>query len=134
MKALSIKQPWAYLVVSGAKPIENRTWRTSWRGPLLIHASKEIDEDGFDAAENLLGAKIARGPLVLGAVIGVVTLVDIVESSGSPWFTGPYGWRLDDARLLAEPVPCSGRLMLWEPPPAVIRAIGLPARQVRAAL
>jgi hypothetical protein len=49
MKAVSIKQPWEYLVVTGAKLIENRTWRTSWRGPLLIHAAKEIDKDALDA-------------------------------------------------------------------------------------
>ena len=44
MKALSIKQPWAWLIVNGFKDVENRTWRTKYRGPLLIHASKAKDE------------------------------------------------------------------------------------------
>lgn len=43
MKALSIKQPWANLIASGEKTIETRTWRTSYRGPLLIVSSKMPD-------------------------------------------------------------------------------------------
>jgi hypothetical protein len=124
MKALTIKQPWAYLVVTGAKPIENRTWRTSWRGPLLIHASKVIDEDGFADAEALLGRAIPRHRLALGAAIGVVTLVDVLQESRSKWFKGPFGWQLAEPRQFAEPIPCAGRLMLWEPPRRVLACAG----------
>lgn len=46
MKALTIWQPWAWLIVTGTKPVENRTWATDYRGPMLIHAGKhQFDEN-----------------------------------------------------------------------------------------
>ena len=47
MKIISVRQPWAYLIVAGYKPVENRTWNTSYRGPLLIHASQAMEENDF---------------------------------------------------------------------------------------
>ena len=47
MKAISLKQPWADLIVNGIKDIENRTWKTSYRGKLFIHASKSFDRKGY---------------------------------------------------------------------------------------
>ena len=49
MKALTIKQPWAYLIIHGGKDIENRTWRTKYRGRILIHAAKADDKKSKDA-------------------------------------------------------------------------------------
>ncbi|HTV55212.1 MAG TPA: ASCH domain-containing protein, partial [Terriglobia bacterium] len=46
MKALSIRQPWAWLIVNGFKPIENRSWNTNFRGRILIHASLKVDREG----------------------------------------------------------------------------------------
>jgi tetratricopeptide (TPR) repeat protein len=46
MKALSIRQPWAWLIVHGVKDVENRTWRTNFRGRFLVHAGMRFDEDG----------------------------------------------------------------------------------------
>jgi len=43
LPALSIWQPWAWLIANGYKDIENRTWWTKFRGPFLIHASKRMD-------------------------------------------------------------------------------------------
>ncbi|HHY88739.1 MAG TPA: ASCH domain-containing protein, partial [Chloroflexi bacterium] len=43
MKALSVRQPWAWLIAQGYKTVENRTWATNYRGPLLIHAGKKPD-------------------------------------------------------------------------------------------
>ena len=43
MKILSIRQPWAALIVHGFKETENRTWSTSYRGPVLIHAALKVD-------------------------------------------------------------------------------------------
>jgi hypothetical protein len=57
---------------------------------------------------------------VLGAIIGIVDLVEVIERGGR------FGWRLANPRRFAEPVQCCGRLMLWTP--AVIRALGLPPR------
>jgi len=43
MKTLSVKQPWAYLLCAGIKDIENRTWKTNYRGRVFIHASAKPD-------------------------------------------------------------------------------------------
>ncbi|MBR9679596.1 MAG: ASCH domain-containing protein [Candidatus Altiarchaeota archaeon] len=73
MKALSLKQPWAELIVSGKKTIETRTWNTKFRGKFLVHASKTLDRlacqrFGFDTHE-----------LEQGAIIGQAELVDTKE-------------------------------------------------------
>ena len=49
-RALSIRQPWAWLILNGYKDLENRTWRTDYRGPLLIHAGMRVETDK-DAVE-----------------------------------------------------------------------------------
>ena len=95
MKALSLKQPWADLIVSGVKPIENRKWKSSYRGPLLIHASKNPDKEGakwivdhFPELKDL----IYWTNHLKGKIIGQVNMVDCVEEHSSPWFFGPYGF------------------------------------------
>jgi hypothetical protein len=68
MRAITVRQPFAHLIAIGVKPIENRTWCPSYRGPLLIHASKAPpDEDDIADAEDKLGRRIARHRLELGA-------------------------------------------------------------------
>ena len=57
MKALSIKQPWAWLIVNGFKDIENRTWRTKIRGEFLIHAGIEADKNMLVLLDQFLTAK-----------------------------------------------------------------------------
>ena len=48
MKALSLRQPWAWLVAAGHKDVENRTWSTRFRGEFLIHAAKTFDDAGYE--------------------------------------------------------------------------------------
>lgn len=111
MKALSIRQPWAWLIVHGDKDIENRTWRTKFRGPVLIHAGKKIDRVAYDI---LTDSGIDLPPienLETGGIIGQTEIVDCVNESDSPWFSGPpkYGFVLANSR----PVrfrPCKGQL------------------------
>jgi hypothetical protein len=55
MKVISIRQPWASLIVIGAKDVENRTWPTRYRGPVLIHASQRADDVSSDAIEHRFG-------------------------------------------------------------------------------
>ncbi len=101
-KVLSIRQPWAWLIVSGHKNIENRTWNTDYRGPLLIHAGQTlapgfrelcegITESGYDLPDTWHR----------GGIIGKVELVDVITKPGKyrDWFDGPYGF------VLANPVP-----------------------------
>lgn len=119
MKAISIKQPFAWLIVNGIKDIENRTWKTDYRGPLLIHASKTWDQKGYDAIEGLL---MTWGKDILpeketsdyGYLIGMVNMVDCVKESPSEWFFGPYGFVFESPEAWERPMPYRGKLSLFE--------------------
>ena len=114
MKALTVSQPWAYLISTGQKRIENRSWATKFRGLLAIHAGLSFYDEDFDYVEKDLGLKLPSN-LPGGAVVGIVRLADVVQSSADPLFVGPFGWVLADARLLPEPIGCRGALGLWQP-------------------
>lgn len=131
--ALSIKQPWAWLICHGFKDVENRSWATRYRGTLLIHAGATFD-DGFDweywsavLARNhdaVLPAReeaYARGGIVGRAeLIGCfkrgertgVTRPGFIEDSA--WYFGPVGWLLRGA-VARDLRPCRGRLGLFRP-------------------
>ena len=115
MKALSIRNPWASLIVAGIKDIENRTWITHYRGPLLIHVSQRFDKAGLEMMgkmglpENFIESM--RG--YSGGIIGQVELVDVVKKSKSPWFEGPYGFVLKNAKILPFK-PSLGKLGIYD--------------------
>jgi ASCH domain len=114
MKALSTRQPWAHLIVNGIKRIENRSWRTNYRGPMLIHAGIRWYDEPLEEIEERHAVTIPRD-LSLGGIVGAVDLVDVVERADDPFFCGPFGWVLANAR----PVrfrPMSGQLGLFEVP------------------
>jgi hypothetical protein len=118
MKALSIRQPWASLILKAGKDIENRCWPTKFRGRILIHAAKGMTrdehEDAIDFAVMACKAKphpeargatfrelgFARDDLPRGGIIGSVEIVDCVKYSASPWFMGEYGFLLRDPQPL----------------------------------
>ena len=110
MKAISIRQPWAALIVCGIKDIENRSWPTKYRGKLLIHASKKSDKGGWSLAKKF------NVPLSLlncrGTIIGEVEIIDCVKDSKSDWFEGPYGFVLKNAQVLPFR-PCNGMLGIF---------------------
>lgn len=115
MKALSIKQPWAWLILAGHKPVENRTWSSSHRGPLLIHAAKKNDPlpedvDGFLKADGIY----IPSHLPVGCIVGIVNMVDCVNDHPSKWFYGPKCFVFENPRLIT-PVPCVGRLGFFTP-------------------
>ena len=143
MKGLSIRQPWAHLVVHGPKRVENRTWGTSYRGQFAIHASKGCSREEHEQAVAFvaglgLGVAVPRyGTMALGAVIGVATLLDCLEpwqpvdgaslglrtALGRPtlpdlrwWDQEQHGWVLGQVRPLLQPIACSGALGLWQLP------------------
>jgi len=114
LKVLTIRQPWASLIMAGIKDVENRTWSTKLRGRFLIHASAIVkrsawgsfrvgrpDHDDFHHAS----AFIKSGGLPLGAILGTVELTDVVTESDSPWFVGPVGFTLANPQSFAEPIP-----------------------------
>lgn len=98
--ALTVFQPYAWLIVAGLKPIENRTWSTTYRGPLIIHAGVRMHAHGIDEIEKRYRVKIDRDALQMGGVIGEVHLVDVVTKHPSAWFTGPFGFVLERPRAL----------------------------------
>ncbi len=117
MKTLSIQQPWAWAILHAGKTVENRTWATTYRGPLLIHAGKKIDREGRDWIEGQFRLMIPDG-LPVGGIVGMCILDEIIHEThwpndDDPWFFGPYGWVIVDA----EPLPfrpCRGQLGLFE--------------------
>ena len=121
--ALSIRQPWAHALAMGWKNVENRDWRKpnpglNFRGPVAIHASSGMTQDeywGAASAFRRCGFTIPPAQtLVRGAIIGVAEIVDIVKASDSPWFFGPKGLVIANARMLDEPIPCRGMLGFFE--------------------
>ena len=118
MYALTVCQPWAWAIMVGPKRVENRTWRTNYRGPLAIHAGKSRkwlrDCDRFPDGT----LPPAATDLTFGAVLGVVELVNVLpytdpEVATDPWADGPWCWVLRDPQPWFEPFYCPGACGLW---------------------
>jgi hypothetical protein len=120
VKTLSVCQPWAWALIHSGKRIENRTWRTDYRGPLLIHASRSMK---WDLPVLPDGTPVPEG-LPRGVLVGVVELVDCVPydaASSDPFaLPGHWCWRVTSPRPV-DPVPWKGRLQLFDVPMPVIR-------------
>jgi hypothetical protein len=112
MKCLTIRQPWCHCIVHEQKTAENRSWKTNYRGPLLIHAGQRLD----NAARSIIEAQhhiVIPDDLPTGGIIGIVDLVDVVENSSSPWAEpDQYHWILARPRPLPF-TPAKGKLGLW---------------------
>lgn len=119
--ALSIRQPWAWLIVNGLKPLENRTWPTAIRGAIWIHAGQTMTPQEYEECQAFIGGftdiKLpAYDELQRGGIVGRARLVDCVSKSESPWFVGEFGFVFQEA----EPVPfkeCRGALGFFRLPP-----------------
>lgn len=133
MKILSIRQPWAWLIVNGFKDIENRTWQTKHRGGFFVHAGQTMTAADFREAEetvrsidkNILSDLYAHaGQLQLqrGGIVGYAEITDCVSESASPWFFGDYGFSLANARPLPF-TPLKGRLGFFEAPAEIERLL-----------
>lgn len=130
MKAISVRQPWAWLLFHG-KPVENRDWWTGYRGLLAIHAAKGMTRCEYDDALDFVYrfnaplAKIipSRSDLVYGAVIGSVTQSGCVTEHPSLFFQGKFGHVYESALLLPAPMACRGALSLWDCPEDIVAAI-----------
>lgn len=131
MKAISIRQPWAWLIVNGFKDIENRSWDTKYRGAVLIHASKrKPDPEDYRIAKRVL--KYIHGedgwskmPSIdefeRGGIVGYTHITGTTRESASPWFFGPVGFQLSGSK----PLPfqsLKGRLSFFETGYGVVAA------------
>lgn len=124
MKVLTIKQPWATLIMQQDKRFEFRSWKTSYRGELLIHAGKGIDKEAV-----IRLAKYLPKELPTGKILGEVQLVDCIKCDkefiqmcqkenkdiyAKSTFDETYAWELENVEVFEEPIEAKGKLSLWE--------------------
>lgn len=125
MKAISILQPWAWLIVNGYKPVENRKWATRFRGPVLIHAGKKWGREQRDDLE-FVRSHFPSIPLPKefdrGGIVGSAKVLDCVSGMDSDWFFGPYGFVMDEQLALPRMIPYKGALGFFEVPDEILRA------------
>ncbi len=133
MKALSLTQPWAMLVAIGEKQIETRSWNTSYRGIIAIHASKSfpkaardlcyrtpfnssLKSEGYEGYSNLpLGMVIAIARLQrIMDTDDIVAKISQKEKAFGDYSSGRYAWYFTDVFMLPMPIPAKGMLNLWE--------------------
>lgn len=121
-RVLSVHPAWAWAIIFARKDVENRSWTTPYRGPILIHASsKKYSAAALDEARRFIatcsGIKLAKVPSEFprSQILGLVELHDCVERHRSPWaFRGQQHWVLKNPRALASPVGnVDGKLNLW---------------------
>jgi hypothetical protein len=152
MRCLSLSQPWASLVAIGAKRIETRSWRTTYIGPLAIHAAKALPRVTADRAgssplcwETLGASGLSPATVPRGAVIAVCWLIACIstdevrnaahagqrcnvavgaqEQEFGDYAPGRWAWVLTDIAALPEPIPARGALGLWTWQPPVDIAV-----------
>lgn len=127
MKVLTLREPWASLLLEGVKTLETRGWATSYRGELFIHAGSGRVPRGDAHVDELMS--LLRGPLHYGLVIARCELVDCVRIDAEyarvlerrepmnylcgDFAPGRYAWVLKDVCALERPQPARGRLGLW---------------------
>ena len=127
--ALSIRQPWAWAIAHSHKAVENRDWRDAnpglrFRGPVLIHAGLREEKGDVDFVVRQIAVQLGmdrrevearyREGVHLGGIVGVMEIVDVVTDMDDPWFFGPYGLVIRNARPLPF-VPCKGSLGFFRP-------------------
>lgn len=120
MKCVSIREPWAWMILAGLKTAENRSWKTDYKGPLLIHASKNFLRD----QEFWLRSQGHPLPSPfpshhLGHIVGIVDLigcctVNKARERGETFAEGPWCWVLRNPRRFERPVPWRGELGMFE--------------------
>lgn len=125
MKALTLWRPWAWPIVAGHKPIENRGWlppRSIIGKRIAIHAGKSVQQEAISEIQLLIGDRLPDCAMDMG-IVGTVIISGCVTQSASPWFCGPFGWSLSSPVMLPAAIPCSGAQGFWEVPPDVLSQI-----------
>ena len=139
MKAISLLQPWAALVVMGVKKIETRNWATKHRGTILIHASQGKAGSIFASEPPFKKYIPDFKKLPFGAIIGEATITDVIriedlempdelinhltmeEKAFGDYTKGRYAWILEDHKQFNKPIPARGTLSIWEYPDENLR-------------
>lgn len=122
VKVISIKQPWASLIVEGYKKFEFRTWKTKYRGEILIHASKTIDKEQLKRFTNLklnypTGQIIGKAYLSDCLVVTKEFEDELIASNylvyGANKDRQGYAFKLDKVEKFTKPIEISGKLGIW---------------------
>lgn len=129
MRALTVRQPWASLILAGLKTIETRSARTKRRGRVYLHAGSTMGKAEREAA---IREGFDPDTLPRGAIIGSIEIVDAVraedlvvsdaERSRGDYRAGRWGWKVANVRALSTPVAASGALSFWSVPPDIAQA------------
>ena len=124
MKALTIRQPWATLIMLGVKRYEFRSWKTNFRGEVLIHAGQGIDKEAVERLKKYL----PNAELPLGKILGKVNITDCIPMSEefasmlskenndiytTHSFSRNYGFKLEDVEVFDTPIDAKGQLGFW---------------------
>jgi len=142
VKALSVRQPWAWAIIFAGKDIENRSWQAvnhglTVRGRIAIHAAKGMTKGEYESAEFFMSKIGVECPdaidLWRGAIIGTVDVVDVVRDHPSPWFFGPRGLVLQNPKSFT-PAPVSGALGYFDWQKRRVDAFPEPAKWMRDAV
>lgn len=117
LRALSVRQPWAWGICAGIKRTENRTWTTERRGTIAIHASTSAQVVNHLQKATGIPA-MQRTSFTFGAIIGLADIVDVAsygrQHEEDPFAEGPYCWTMANGRFLKEPIPLPGKLNLFK--------------------
>lgn len=122
MKVLTIKEPWATLIIEGYKAYEFRSWKTKYRGKILIHAGMSLEKENANKFKdyNLEYSK--------GAIIGEAEITDCIFVTkeineelkkinplvyGKSGHVEKYAWKLENVKKYDKPIPVKGQLGLW---------------------
>ena len=129
IKALTVRQPWAELILRGRKPYELRSWKTNYPGLLLIHSAMRMDTNHAKQ----MGLEPHK--LTTGSFVGFVILSDVrpysrndakllrMKRAGGGWHPNLYSWVIRKPRRIS-PIKAKGQLGLFKVPRAVQRQIG----------
>lgn len=122
MKVISIRQPWASLIINGYKEYEFRSWNTNFRGTVFIHASKNIEKNSLNRFKKL------NLEYPTGKIIGRVKITDCIKMDsdfenklisknelvyGTSYNRTGYAFKLDDIKKIKEPIKANGQLGFW---------------------
>lgn len=140
MKAISLWQPYAQALALGVKRYETRSWGTTFRGQVAIHAARTTHQFRFPDVIEALRVLAKECPMAqlstiqdlpLGAVVGVVQIMDCfrigavlppdvteVEKALGDWRQGRFAWKVQSLLVCHPPIPYKGKQGMWEWPMA----------------
>lgn len=129
IRALTIRQPFPELILRRRKPYEIRSWKTNYRGPLLIHSAAKVKTDCAEVA----GLNVDT--LMTSAFVGIAVLSDVRPYTRADskllnqrraiggWSPGSFSWVLRNPIRFARPIKGNGKLGLFRVSPTIARQV-----------